>query len=118
MAKQKNYVPLLAETQPQPPQNIRFQLIFSATGVAVQCPAFNVAPGWVITLLPINGTGVNANPCSVAEDPGMLNTNSARTLPAGSDVSMGWPTTNTANIYAAGTKGDGLLVVITSPGIG
>jgi hypothetical protein len=118
MTKQKNFVPLLAETQIQPPQNIRFQLKFVTTGLAVQCPAFNVAPGWTVTLLPINGSGVNANPCSVAEDPGMLGTTSARTLPAGSDVSMGWPTVNTANIFASGTAGDGLLVVITSLGLG
>jgi hypothetical protein len=118
MAQPKINVPLLAETQPQPPMQVRFQLIFVNPNLPLPCPAFRVAPGQVVQIYPINGQNVNAHPCQIAADPGYLGTPSARTLPAGVDVSTVWPTDNTGKIWAVGSTDDGLLVEITSQGVG
>jgi hypothetical protein len=108
----------LAQEQPGPSLNLRFQLVFAVTGQPVQCPGFIVAPGMGVTLYPVNGTAVNTNPCYVADYPEALGTSSAVTLPAGGDVTKGWPVDHTGSIWASGTAGDGLLVTIQMASIG
>lgn len=111
MKQQLNLMPL-AQQQPGPPINVRFQLVFKATNTPVQCPAFVVPPGASITLRTVNGATVNANECFVAERYALLGTSSQMAFPAGADVSLPWPVQNTAEIFAQGTMGDGLLVMV------
>jgi hypothetical protein len=109
--------PLIALT-PGPGIQVTFQLVFVTTGKVIQCPKFRLQSGMAVTLSPVNGTAVNANPCSVAERAQLVGTSSARMLPAGSDVTIGWTCDNTAQIFAAGTAGDGLLVTVTQAAFG
>lgn len=109
----------LAQDQPSEPMNIYFQLYFAATSIPYQCPAFRVMPGMVVTLRTANGAGINANPTYIAENPDALfQTNAAFVAPPGADVTVPWPITNTAQIWAGGTQGDGLLVSVQKAQVG
>jgi hypothetical protein len=108
----------LAQEQPGPSLNLRFQLVFASTGAPVRCPAFTVAPGMVVTLRTINGAQLNTAVCFVADYPEALGTVASVAIPPGADVTLGWPIDNTGDIWAQGTEGDGLLVSIQQSAIG
>lgn len=118
MAKPVLQLPL-AQDQPSEPMNIRFQLYFANQGQPYQCPGFRVVPGTVVTLRTANGSVINANPCYIAEDPeALLQTNAAFVAPPGADVTVPWPITNTCQIWATGSAGDGLLVTVQRAQVG
>jgi hypothetical protein len=118
MVATKNLPPPLVVTTPGPAFRTSFQLVFAVTGQVIQCPPFRVQAGMTVLISPINGSAVNANPCFLADRASLVNTSSASTLPAAADVSIPWLTDNTGKIFAAGTKGDGILVTISEPGFG
>lgn len=97
---------------------VQFQIVFAATNKPQQVPVFQVAPGMSVTVQGINGQAVNANPCYIGEFPESLGTSSSRVVPAGGDVTVPWPVNNTGQIWAQGTAGDGLLVLIQQAQVG
>jgi hypothetical protein len=118
MAPRRQPAPMLAETQIQPPLILHFQVQFVNPNLPVQCPSFKVAPGWTVTLIPVNGNAVNVHPCFFSDSPDILIAGGGRTLPAGGDVAANYPTTDTGKIWALGQNLDGLLIEVSAPGIG
>ncbi len=108
----------LSESLPGPPLYQQFQIIFAETGLAHQMPSFVVPPGASVTLFPTTSTGLNANVCYIGDQPDLLGTTGSRTLPAGADVSISLQVDNTGKIWASGTAGDGILVIVAAPQIG
>jgi hypothetical protein len=90
MSTAKNLpLPLIVST-PGHAFRTSFQIVFGETGKVYQVPSFRVQAGMTILLSPINGSAVNANPCSIADRASLVNTSSGSVLPAGADVSMGF----------------------------
>lgn len=106
--------PLLALT-PGPAFQESFQLVFQVTNQAIQAPSFRVQAGMSVIIKPINGSIVNLAPCFLSDRRSLIGTNAQVTLPAGSDVAIGWDCQNTGQIYAAGLAGDGILIVVSQP---
>jgi hypothetical protein len=107
-----------AESLPGPPLYVQLQLIFAATNAPQNVPSFVVPPGASVVLFPTTSTGVNAHASYIGEQPELLGTTGSRVLPAGADVSISLPVDNTGKIWAMGTMGDGVLVVVSAPQIG
>lgn len=103
---------------PGPPLYVQLQILFAVTGTPYQVPSFKVPPGASVTIFPTTSTSLNANICYVGEQPDLLGTTGSRTLPAGADVSIGLQVDDTGKIWAKGTEGDGLLVIVSAPQIG
>jgi len=118
MTNKPSPLPALTALTPGPALQVRFKIRFGVTGRAYQCPSFQLAPGMTVTLFPHNDAGVNANACHIADRASLLGTNSARVLPAGPDVSLGYQCNNTGEIWASGTAGDGVLVQIGLNAVG
>lgn len=95
-----------------------FQIVFAVTGKVYQVPPFRVQAGMSILISPINGSAVNAHPCSLADRISLVGTSSGSVLPAAADVSIPWLTDNTGKIFVAGFVGDGILVTVSEPGFG
>lgn len=113
----------LAQQQPGPSLNIRFQIIFAVPNVAVNVPGFRCAPGTSIELRTTNGITLNTAPVFIAETPEGLGLGTGArggiALPPGADVTLPWPVDNTAEIWCmGGAEGDGLLISIQQASIG
>ncbi len=115
----KKALPLaLAESLPGPPLYEQFQIVFAATNVPQNVPSFVVPPGASVTLFPTTSTSLNAHICYIGEQPDQLGTTGSRTLPSAADVSISLQVDNTGKIWAMGTEGDGVLVIVAAPQIG
>lgn len=115
----KKNAPLpLAQSEPGPPTNVNFQIVFTTTGKRYQGPGFAVPPGCSVTIEPVNGTTLNADPCYIAQYSDAIGTSAARVIVAGTgDVVVSWPVANLAEIYCSGAAGDGILIKVQGGGI-
>jgi hypothetical protein len=114
-ASAKNLPPPLVITTPGEAVRVTFQLIFAVTGKVVQCPYFRLQPGMICLIQPINGSDVNAHPCSIADRASLVGSSTATVLPAGQDVAVNW---DSPQIFAAGTAGDGILITFSQAAFG
>jgi hypothetical protein len=108
----------LIVTTPGPSLRESIQLIFTETAVPYQAPSFRVQPGMVVILTPYTANRLNTDPVSIADRRTLFQTSYAALLAPAADAELVWPCENTANIWAGGTAGDGLLITISKASFG
>src|SRR5580692_5493237 len=118
MAKQP---PPLQENTPRPAVNISLQMIFQATNVPQAFGSCEVLPGLAPQLGGSNGSAANAQNAFVALSPEKLVSGNGRTIvpPSISAAdAVTFAVNNTSQIWAMGTEGDGIQLVIRGTQIG
>jgi hypothetical protein len=111
----------LSQTQPRNAINFTTQLVFAATDVPQRFPALIVPHGLSVALRGVVGGTVNTNAAYIATTRDELTEAASGRYtisPESQNTVVSFPVDNLGQIWAMGTKGDGLIASVMGASIG